>query len=66
MTTFFLRGWGVQWNENGGRCGICGDPWQDFPREHEAPLGKFATGTVKILNEITQNEIFRNHSEEVH
>ena len=34
------RGWGVQWNENSGRCGICGDPWDDFPREHEAPLGK--------------------------
>ena len=55
------RGWGVQWNENSGRCGICGDPWDDFPREHEAPLGKtnmslcrfynffsgkFATGTI--------------------
>ena len=33
------RGWGVQWNENNGRCGICGDPWSDFPRDHEAPLG---------------------------
>ena len=34
-----FRGWGVQWNENDGRCGICGDPWSDFPRNHEAPLG---------------------------
>ena len=58
----FSRGWGVQWNDNGGRCGICGDAWGDFPREHEAPLGqlfscgifyvffsksgKFATGTL--------------------
>ena len=55
-------GWGVQWNDYGGRCGICGDAWGDFPREHEAPLGwllfmnctfmifsksgKFATGTL--------------------
>ena len=35
----FSRGWGVQWNDYGGRCGICGDAWGDFPREHEAPLG---------------------------
>ena len=46
-----FSGWGVQWNENGGRCGICGDPWQDFPREHEAPLGKFATGIKQIVAE---------------
>ena len=56
----YSRGWGVQWNDYGGRCGICGDAWGDFPREHEAPLGqlswwffllisksgKFATGTL--------------------
>ena len=34
------RGWGVQWTENGGRCGICGDPWNEFPRDHEAPFGE--------------------------
>ena len=38
-----LRGWGVQWNDYGGRCGICGDAWGDFPREHEAPLGELDT-----------------------
>ena len=37
------RGWGVQWNDYGGRCGICGDAWGDFPREHEAPLGELNT-----------------------
>ena len=38
-----FRGWGVQWNENRGRCGICGDPWNDFPKEHEAPFGELGT-----------------------
>ena len=42
------RGWGVQWNENSGRCGICGDPWDDFPREHEAPLGKRNMSTISL------------------
>ena len=26
-TISIFRGWGVQWNDNGGRCGVCGDPW---------------------------------------
>ena len=38
----------MQWTDNGGRCGICGDPWSDFPRQHEAPLGKYATGEDKL------------------
>ena len=38
----YSRGWGVQWNDYGGRCGICGDAWGDFPREHEAPLGQLS------------------------
>jgi len=42
----YCGGLGVQWGENDGRCGICGDAWNDFPREHEAPGGKFATGTI--------------------
>ena len=29
-----------------GKCGICGDPWLAKPRAHEAPGGKFATGTI--------------------
>ena len=31
---------------NGGKCGICGDAWDANPRQHEAPGGKFATGTI--------------------
>ena len=30
----------------GGRCGICGDPWGDYPRAHEAPGGIYATGII--------------------
>merc|ERR1711955_52374 len=29
----------------GGKCGICGDPW-DGPREHEAPGGRYANGNI--------------------
>ena len=31
---------------NGGRCGICGDPWDQYPRAHEAPGGIYATGII--------------------
>lgn len=34
-----------QWGLNGGRCGICGDPYQQNPRENEAG-GKYATGII--------------------
>ncbi|XP_059147499.1 uncharacterized protein LOC131935158 [Physella acuta] len=34
----------VQHEENGGKCGVCGDPWQG-PKEHE-PGGKYATGAI--------------------
>ncbi|KAK3095006.1 hypothetical protein FSP39_009096 [Pinctada imbricata] len=33
-----------QWNVNGGKCGVCGDPY-DRTRENEAG-GKYATGTI--------------------
>ena len=43
----FCGGKGHQWStEIGGRCGICGDPWDAETREHEAPGGKFANGIV--------------------
>ena len=29
--------------EQGGKCGICGDPWLANPKEHEAPGGKYST-----------------------
>jgi hypothetical protein len=30
----------------GGKCGICGDPYDASPREHEAPGGKYANGII--------------------
>jgi len=42
----FCGGFAVQWEANGGRCGLCGDAWDDPIREHEAPDGRFATGTI--------------------
>lgn len=34
-----------QHNQQGGKCGICGDAWDEDPRPHEAG-GKYATGTI--------------------
>ncbi len=33
----------MQYEENDGKCGICGDPWDDNPRAHEAPGGEYAS-----------------------
>ncbi|GLG98529.1 Uncharacterized protein GBIM_05171, partial [Gryllus bimaculatus] len=42
----YCGGWSVQHQQNGGRCGVCGDPWnQREPRAHEAG-GKFAKGII--------------------
>ena len=40
----FCGGYDVQWNKNGGHCGICGDPYTG-PRDNEAG-GRFATGII--------------------
>ncbi|XP_033749018.1 uncharacterized protein LOC117333706 [Pecten maximus] len=40
----FCGGFNRQWKINGGKCGVCGDPW-DGARVHEAG-GKYATGTI--------------------
>jgi len=43
----FCGGFGHQFSPAiGGRCGICGDPWDANPREHEAPGGKYANGII--------------------
>ena len=34
-----------QWVTNGGKCGICGDPWDQSPRKHEVG-GQFYKGTI--------------------
>ena len=44
-TQMFCGGMNVQWNQNGGRCGICGDDWsapepRDFERGGAKYLGK--------------------------
>ncbi|KAK6184670.1 hypothetical protein SNE40_007098 [Patella caerulea] len=39
-------GAGKQWSEFGGKCGICGDAWdQKLPRDHEAG-GKYGLGII--------------------
>ena len=36
----------MQYGENGGKCGVCGDNWADpQPRENEAG-GTYATGLI--------------------
>ncbi|KAH9502323.1 hypothetical protein Btru_073458 [Bulinus truncatus] len=40
----FCGGVQIQYEVNGGKCGVCGDPWNKF-RDHEAG-GKYATGTL--------------------
>merc|ERR1712168_162320 len=40
----FCGGFTHQWQKNGGKCGICGDPY-DGVRENEAG-GRYATGTI--------------------
>ena len=35
-----------QWLVNKGKCGICGDAFDERIKPHEAPGGIFATGTI--------------------
>ena len=42
----FCGGFKHQYGRNGGRCGICGDPADAWPRHHEAPGGRFANGII--------------------
>ena len=42
----FCGGFKHQYGRNGGRCGICGDPADAWPRQHEAPGGRFANGII--------------------
>lgn len=42
----FCGGWAVQWEQNMGKCGICGDPYHvEEPRPHEAG-GLYAKGIL--------------------
>ncbi|XP_042868305.1 uncharacterized protein LOC122250767 [Penaeus japonicus] len=60
-------GFQVQWRVHGGRCGVCGDPWDlPSPRPHEARgrygrngvIVKFYTQgqPVKVVSELTGDE----------
>ncbi|KAH3809985.1 putative protein TPRXL [Dreissena polymorpha] len=42
----FCGGAGVQWNQNGGRCGVCGDNYANQVKENEDLTGKYVTGTI--------------------
>ncbi|XP_032792012.2 uncharacterized protein LOC116928978 [Daphnia magna] len=42
----FCGGFERQWLVNKGKCGICGDPYDERVKPHEAPGGLFATGTI--------------------
>ena len=35
----------MQWDQNQGRCGVCGDPWHFETRPHEAG-GQYAKGII--------------------
>lgn len=42
----FCGGFNVQWNQNSGKCGLCGDNFSDLrPRAHELG-GKFGAGVI--------------------
>ncbi|XP_067015709.2 uncharacterized protein [Anabrus simplex] len=42
----YCGGFNRQWQRNGGKCGICGDPWDSpKPRAHEAG-GKYGQGVI--------------------
>jgi len=62
----FCGGFNVQWYQNGGKCGICGDSFENpEPREHEAG-GKYAVGVISKRYRVNQNitvkvEITANH-----
>ncbi|ESO89174.1 hypothetical protein LOTGIDRAFT_183168 [Lottia gigantea] len=40
----FCGGVSIQWGQNDGKCGLCGDAWQG-PR-HNEPAGKYANGII--------------------
>ncbi|GBL98540.1 hypothetical protein AVEN_111650-1 [Araneus ventricosus] len=42
----YCGGMHTQWKMNGGKCGVCGDPWHlDVPRPNENG-GKFGNGII--------------------
>ncbi|XP_060528858.1 uncharacterized protein LOC132703549 [Cylas formicarius] len=64
----YCGGYSVQWAQNGGNCGLCGDAYHEKPRPHEAG-GRYANGiitrhysvgqTVDVEVELTANHYGR-------
>ena len=53
----YCGGFTRQWQINGGKCGVCGDPWDQMqPRENEGG-GKYGRGTITRVYK--QGEDFR-------
>ena len=46
----------IQWEVNGGKCGICGDPWNG-KREHETPDGKYAQNPLRITGHYASESV---------
>lgn len=42
----YCGGYSHQWLRSRGKCGVCGDPWGQRPRNHEAPGGRYANGII--------------------
>jgi len=40
--------------QNGGKCGVCGDPYDDVNKPHEVP-GKYALGIITRYVQICLN-----------
>lgn len=54
----YYRSSQTQYEQNGGKCGICGDNWADpQPRANEAG-GKYGTGL--IVANLTKNQVILN------
>ncbi|KAK7096402.1 uncharacterized protein [Littorina saxatilis] len=54
----FCGGASHQHDKNGGKCGLCGDPYdQAPPRDHERPDGKYVMATDFILSTFREGEI---------
>ncbi|XP_072044826.1 uncharacterized protein [Amphiura filiformis] len=63
----YCGGRGIQWEQNGGKCGVCGDPYPDSePRNHE-DYGRYDNGyivkeylagqMIEVEIELTQNHL---------
>ncbi|XP_005106400.3 uncharacterized protein LOC101846453 [Aplysia californica] len=45
-----------EWDVNGGKCGICGDPWQG-PRKYERPNGELVKDNNVIPRTYRQGDV---------